>query len=150
MNELHFLNRRWNIIISLVQGIPTFAFALFAIFTGLSSTLSGMIAISVAGSLFCLLLEYHSSARFLAEWRRTGGNNKNKKKPRPGNFSMVLLVTHNLLFWFFLIPLFTSVSYHTGFISFTIILFLRFMGAIYINMKNFNAEQYYRYPFRIP
>jgi hypothetical protein len=50
MNKDKFLTRRWNTIISLVQGLPTFAFIAYGIFSPLGGTLGGMIAISVVGA----------------------------------------------------------------------------------------------------
>jgi hypothetical protein len=47
-----FLTRRWNYIISLVQGLPTFAFAIYGIATPLGETRTGMIILSVLGALF--------------------------------------------------------------------------------------------------
>lgn len=143
MSKYDFLNRKWNVIISLVQGIPTFAFALYAIFSNFAGSRGGMIAISVMGSLFCLILELHSSVRFSAQW-------KEGEKPRPKSIGRILIIIHNLAFWFFLIPLFTPMSYRSGFIAFTSILFFRFLANSYINIRDFSAKQYYHYPFRIP
>ena len=150
MNKERFLSRRWNILISLVQGIPTFTFALIAILTDISYSLGGMIALSVAGSLFCLILEYHSSVRFAAEWKKQSEENPGLEKPGPKPLVRVLLVIHNLAFWFFLIPLFTRMSYRIGFITFASILFFRFLANSYMNLKDFDAARYYRFPFRIP
>jgi hypothetical protein len=47
-----FLPRRWNYIISLVQGLPTFSFAIYGIATPLGETRTGMIILSVLGALF--------------------------------------------------------------------------------------------------
>jgi hypothetical protein len=52
MNKERFLTRRWNYIISVVQGVPTFAFAIYGIATLLGETRSGMIILSVLGALF--------------------------------------------------------------------------------------------------
>ena len=150
MDKERFLSRRWNVLISLVQGIPTFAFALIAILTDISYSRGGMIALSVAGSLFCLILEYHTSARFASEWKRTTAVHPDLEKPRPTPFSRGLLIIHNLAFWFFLIPLFTSMGYRSGFIAFAAILFFRFLANSYINLKDFDAARFYRFPFRIP
>jgi hypothetical protein len=46
------LTLRWNTIISLVQGLPTFAFAIYGIGTPLGDTRTGMIVLSVLGALF--------------------------------------------------------------------------------------------------
>ena len=150
MEDKWFLTKRWNIVISLVQGIPTFAFVIIAVITGFSDTRAGMITLSIAGSLFCLILEYHSSARFQAEWQRTVAGHPEAEKPRPTPLARLLLIIHSLAFWFFLIPLFTSMSYRTGFITFAAILFFRLMGNSYVNMRDFGIEEFYRFPFRIP
>ena len=52
MTREKFLTRRWNDIISLVQGLPTFAFAIYGIATPLGETRTGMIVLSVLGALF--------------------------------------------------------------------------------------------------
>ena len=52
MTKEKFLTLRWNYIISLVQGVPTFAFAIYGIATPLGDTLPGMIVLSVLGALF--------------------------------------------------------------------------------------------------
>ena len=150
MDTERFLTRRWNVLISLVQGIPTFIFALIAILTDISYSRGGMIALSVAGCLFCLILEYHSSARFASVWKQSTKAHPESEKPGPNPFSRALLIIHNLLFWFFFIPFFTGMSYQSGFIAFAAILFFRFLANSYINFKDFGAAQYYRFLFRIP
>jgi len=52
MNKEKILTRRWNYIISLVQGLPTFAFVIYGLATPLGDTSSGMIILSVMGALF--------------------------------------------------------------------------------------------------
>tara|TARA_B100000609_G_C17209159_1_gene432730 strand:- start:878 stop:1036 length:159 start_codon:yes stop_codon:yes gene_type:complete len=52
MNKDTFLTLRWNNIIMLVQGVPTFAFILYALSTSLWTTKTGMITLSVIGALF--------------------------------------------------------------------------------------------------
>jgi hypothetical protein len=145
-----FLSRKVNIIISLVQGIPTFAFAVWAILSGFSDTMTGMISISIIGSLFCLILEFHSSLRFQAEWVQISEDESESVKPSPGAFAKIVFILHNLLFWSFVLPFVTPVSWRVGFIIFTIILFIRFVGVSIINIKNMDAKQYYQYPFRLP
>jgi hypothetical protein len=71
-------------------------------------------------------------------------------KPSPGAFAKIVFILHNLLFWSFVLPFVTPVSWRVGFIIFTIILFIRFVGVSIINIKNMDAKQYYQYPFRLP
>jgi hypothetical protein len=52
MTKATFLTVRWNIIISLVQGLPTFAFATYGLATPVGETQTGMIILSVLGALF--------------------------------------------------------------------------------------------------
>ena len=52
MNKKRFLNRRWNYIISLVQGAPTFAFVIYGLANPIGKTQTGMIALSLLGALF--------------------------------------------------------------------------------------------------
>jgi hypothetical protein len=47
-----FLTRRWNYIISLVQGVPTFLYAIYGLVTPLADTRGGMIGLAVLGALF--------------------------------------------------------------------------------------------------
>lgn len=57
---------------------------------------------------------------------------------------------HNLIYWFFLIPFLTPLSYETGFAIYAGILFVRFLANTWINVRNFGWERYYAYPLRIP
>jgi hypothetical protein len=52
MTKETFLTLRWNYIISLIQGLPTFAFVIYGIATPLGETRTGMIVLSVLGALF--------------------------------------------------------------------------------------------------
>jgi hypothetical protein len=71
-------------------------------------------------------------------------------KPSLTGLAVIMLWGHNLIYWFFLIPFFTSMSYGVGFIVYSIILLTRFIANTYINLRNFTPAQYYAYPFRIP
>lgn len=52
MTKEKFLTRRWNYIISLVQGVPTFLFVIYGLSTPLGETREGMIVLSIMGALF--------------------------------------------------------------------------------------------------
>tara|TARA_B100001989_G_scaffold241614_1_gene207674 strand:- start:477 stop:713 length:237 start_codon:yes stop_codon:yes gene_type:complete len=71
-------------------------------------------------------------------------------RPAPAGLSRVLLWVHNLAFWFFLVPFFTSMSYETGFAIYAAILFVRFLANTWTDIKDFTWEQYYAFPLRIP
>jgi hypothetical protein len=92
-------------------------------------------------------LEYHSSARFAWLQKNTADP---EEKPSLSNMGSFLLMVHNLIYWFFLIPFFTPMSYSTGFVVYAIILLTRFIANTYINLRDLTPAQYYAYPFRIP
>jgi hypothetical protein len=52
MKKEKFLTLRWNYFITLVQGLPTFAFAIYGLSSPLGETRTGMIILSVLGALF--------------------------------------------------------------------------------------------------
>ena len=52
MSKEKFLTVRWNYIISLVQGLPTFLFVIYGLLTPLGDTQAGMIGLSILGALF--------------------------------------------------------------------------------------------------
>jgi hypothetical protein len=58
---------------------------------------------------------------------------------------------YNLAFWIFLLPFFTVIEYGTGFLSFTVIIFVRLGVNLYTNnVLKLTPEQYESYPLRIP
>lgn len=62
----------------------------------------------------------------------------------------MIRAAYNIVFWVFLIPFFTKIDNSTGFIVFTIVIFVRLAANLYINFLNFKPEQYERFPFRTP
>jgi len=54
----------------------------------------------------------------------------------------------NIAFWVFLLPFFTAVEYKTGFILMTVVIFIRLSANLYVNILDFNIEQYDQYPLR--
>ena len=58
---------------------------------------------------------------------------------------------YNIAFWIFLIPFFTRMEYSTGFIVFSVIIFVRLCANLYTNnVLDLTPEQYEHYPLRIP
>ena len=58
---------------------------------------------------------------------------------------------YNAVFWIFLLPFFTSMEYGTGFIVFTVVIFVRLLLNLYTNnILSLTPEQYESFPFRIP
>jgi len=60
-------------------------------------------------------------------------------------------MAYNAAFWFFLLPFFTAIDYSTGFIVFSIIIFVRLAINLYTNNAlELTPAQYEGFPFRIP
>jgi hypothetical protein len=56
---------------------------------------------------------------------------------------------YNAAFWIFLLPFFAIIDYKTGFIVFTINIFVRLSANLYVNIRNFEPEQFDKFPLRI-
>jgi len=57
---------------------------------------------------------------------------------------------YNTVFWIFLLPFFTAMEYSTGFIAFTIVIFIRLVLNLYTNnVIKLTPKQFESYPFRI-
>jgi len=57
---------------------------------------------------------------------------------------------YNVVFWVFLLPFFTTMEYSTGFIAFSVIIFVRLGLNLYTNnVIKLTPEQFESYPFRI-
>jgi len=70
--------------------------------------------------------------------------------PALSGLSLILHWVHNLLYWFFLVPFISPMSYSTGFLIYAIILLTRFAANTFINLRDFSLAEYYAYPYRIP
>ncbi len=57
---------------------------------------------------------------------------------------------YNAAYWIFLLPFFTIIDYSTGFIAFTIIIFVRLGANLYVNIINLTPEQFESFPLRTP
>jgi hypothetical protein len=62
----------------------------------------------------------------------------------------LIRMAYNVVFWIFLLPFITTMAYSTGFIVFTIVIFIRLGANLYINALNLNPEQYRNFPLRTP
>jgi len=63
----------------------------------------------------------------------------------------LIRLAYNAVFWIFLLPFFTAMEYGTGFILFTVIIFVRLGVNLYTNnVLNLTPEQYESFPLRIP
>ena len=58
---------------------------------------------------------------------------------------------YNAAFWIFLLPFFTMADYSTGFIAFTVVIFVRLAANLYTNnVVQLEPQQYDSFPFRLP
>ena len=58
---------------------------------------------------------------------------------------------YNAVFWIFLLPFFTAMEYSTGFVAYTVIIFVRLGLNLYTNnVIKLDPQQYESFPFRIP
>lgn len=63
----------------------------------------------------------------------------------------IIRKVYNTVFWVFLIPFFNWVDFGTGFIIFTVIIFIRLIANLITNnFLNLTPEGYDAFPFRIP
>jgi len=63
----------------------------------------------------------------------------------------IIRLIYNAVFWIFLIPFLTQVDFKIGFVSFSIVIGIRFILNLYTNnVLDLTPEKYENYPFRIP
>ena len=83
-------------------------------------------------------------------WLRENSANQVSIKQGCTHPLALIRVAYNAVFWIFLLPFFTSMEYGTGFIAFTVIIFVRLGANLYTNHVLKQPEQYESFPFRIP
>ena len=62
----------------------------------------------------------------------------------------LIRMAYNVAFWIFLLPFITTMEYSTGFIMFTVLIFVRLGANLYINALKLKPAQYESFPFRTP
>lgn len=83
-------------------------------------------------------------------WLREKSDNDVSVKQAFTHPLSIIRRVYNVAFWVFLLPFFTTVAYSTGFIAFTVIIFIRLTLNFYTNnFLNLTPEQHESYPFRI-
>ena len=144
-----FLTVGWNNVLTLALGLPTLIYVLVAFSTSFWTTRGGLIGLSIIGVLYWLVIEGHTSMRFA--WLKENLENYEPVQQAFTHPLRLIRNAYNIVFWIFLLPFFTTVEYSTGFIAFTIIIFVRLVLNIYTNnVLNLTPTQFERYPFRIP
>lgn len=62
----------------------------------------------------------------------------------------LIRLAYNAVFWIFLLPFITTIDYSTGFIAFTVVIFVRLALSLYTNnVLKLTPEQFDSFPFRI-
>jgi len=62
----------------------------------------------------------------------------------------LIRLAYNVAFWVFLLPFFTAIDYSTGFLAFTVVIFVRLSLSLYTNnVLTLTPQQFENYPFRI-
>ncbi len=94
-----------------------------------------------------MIVEGHTAMRFA--WLRKNTANYFIVKQGPNHRLNLIRRAYNIVFWIFLLPFFTTMSYSTGFIAFTVLIFFRLGANLYVNFLNLKPEQFDSFPFRI-
>ena len=94
------------------------------------------------------MIELHTATRFA--WLQKKSNNSISVKQGYAHPLALIRLAYNAVFWVFLLPFFIAIDYSTGFIAFTIVIFVRLTLNLYTNnILKPTPEQYKNYPFRI-
>ena len=149
MTKENFLTVRWNNILTLGLGILGLIYVLVAFSTGIWSTKGGLIGLTIIGVLYWGVIEGHTSMRFA--WLRENSEDPVAVHQAFTHPLSLIRKAYNAAFLIFVIPFFTAVDYSTGFILFTVMIFIRLGINLYTNnVLDFTPEQYERFPLRIP
>lgn len=91
----------------------------------------------------------HTAMRFA--WLREQSADKDAVRQAFLHPASLLRLAYNLAFWVFLLPFFTRLDYSTGFILFSVIIFVRLGLNLYTNnILKPTPNGYDQFPFRIP
>ena len=148
MTKEKFLTIRWNNFLSLGLGLPTLIYIVFAFSSSIWLEKSGLVGLAIFGAFFWLVIEYHTTMRFA--WIRENSAKYLSTKQSFTHPLSVIRTIYNIAFWVFLLPFFTTMAYSTGFITYALVIFLRFCANLYTNnILNLTPEEHEKYPFRI-
>ena len=82
-------------------------------------------------------------------WLLNSANPISVKQAFSNRLTRMAFWAFNAAFFLFLLPFFTPIEYSTGFIAFTVIIFVRLVANLYAN-NVLKPEQFESFPFRIP
>jgi hypothetical protein len=94
------------------------------------------------------VLEGHTAMRFA--WLRENSSDPKAVKQGCTHPLALIRAAYNIAFWVFLLPFFTAMEYSTGFVLFSVLIFIRLLLNLYTNQVLKQPEQYETFPFRIP
>jgi len=85
-------------------------------------------------------------------WLQENSTNSELVKQANAHPLALIRTAYNIVFWIFLLPfLFANVEYGSGFIWFTIVIFIRLiLNLVTNNFLKLTPQQFENYPFRIP
>ena len=83
-------------------------------------------------------------------WLRKNSVDYKLVKQGCGHPVALIRLVYNAAFWVFLLPFADKIDYSTGFIAFTIVIFVRLGSNLYVNnVLKSRVEQFETFPFRI-
>jgi hypothetical protein len=84
--------------------------------------------------------------------RKNSANHVSSKLEFTDPLNRIVFLVFNAIFWLpILLAFFGAIDYGTGFILFTMIIFVRLVANLYINnILELTPEQFENFPFRIP
>ena len=130
MTKEKFLTVRWNNILTLVLGIPTLLYIVFALSTPVLSDQAAFIGLFLIGVVYWTVVEQHSNMRFA--WQRE--NSADKDSAKQSSTSRIIYFIYNIVYWAPIVLTFTKViDYRTGFKTFSVILIIRAAANLYRN-----------------
>jgi hypothetical protein len=151
MTKEEFLTVRWNNILTLGVGLPGLIYIVAALSSSVWSTRAGFIGLVFFGVIYWISIDLHTSMRF-AWQRKNSAGHVSSKLEFTDTLNRIVFLAFNAVFWLpILLTFFGAIDYGTGFILFTMIIFVRLVANLYINnVLELTPEQFENFPFRIP
>lgn len=148
MTKENILTIRWNNVLSLGLGIPVLAYAFLVVSKSTASELPWFIGMVVFGSVFCVVVELHTTMRF--KWRVKQLPTRVITKRKFVILLNIVMISYNLIWWIPIVLAFTNtISYGLGFWSFFAITVFRLGANLYRNnVLDFDRARYF--PLRSP
>jgi len=147
MKKEKILTIRMNYLLTLGLGMLFLMYVIFAFSTSLWQDRIGMIILSIFGVVYWIIIEGHTAMRFA--WLKENSIDYILIKQAAAHPLNLIRKAYNAAFWIFLLPFFAIIDYKTGFIVFTINIFVRLSANLYVNIRNFEPEQFDKFPLRI-